>query len=212
MIEIKSFTFNPFQENTYIVWNSEGTECAVIDPGCSNENEESELFLFIENNNLKPKYLLNTHCHIDHVLGNFAVKQKYQLPFYGPELDLPLLKNFTEKAQMFGLKIKESPPMDNYITEELTLDLAGEKMKFIFTPGHTPGEYCIFFEESKILISGDVLFNLGIGRTDLWGGDYNTLLNSIKEKLFTLEESVEVYPGHGNKTSIGYEKLNNPFF
>lgn len=212
MLTVKKFTFNPFQENTYIVWDDITLEGAIIDPGCYDEKEEEELSLFIDKNKLNIKYLINTHCHIDHSLGNRYVLQKYHVPFYGPELDVPLLNNIVNQGNMFGLNVHESPKIDIYLSEELKLNLGKSIMSFIFTPGHTPGEYCLLFEEEKILLSGDVLFYQGIGRTDLWGGDYDTLIDSIKKKIFVLDDSIVVYPGQGDKTEIGYEKSNNPFF
>ncbi|MCB0730483.1 MAG: MBL fold metallo-hydrolase [Ignavibacteriae bacterium] len=211
MIEIKKFTFNPFQENTYVVWEKDSKETLIIDPGCSNSNEQNILNNYISENELNIKYLLNSHCHIDHILGNKYIKEKYVCKFFAPELDIPLLNNLTQQAQMFGISADESPQPDEFITEELELEIGSLKINFIFTPGHTPGEYCILINDEKICISGDVLFLEGIGRTDLWGGDYNTLIKSIKTKLFTLNEDYKVFPGHGDETTIGYEKLNNPF-
>ncbi len=211
MIKLNKFVFNPFQENTYVVWDQISLEAIIIDPGCSNSIEEEKLSDFISDNNLNPKYLINTHCHIDHVLGNKFVKDKYQIPYYAPELDIPLLDNLIDQAKMFGLDVNRSPLPDDFITENLELKIGDTSFSFIFTPGHTPGEYCILFNEDKICISGDVLFLEGIGRTDLWGGDYETLLESIRNNLFTLDEKFTVYPGHGDETTIGHEKKNNPF-
>ena len=211
MIKLDKFTFNPFQENTYIVYDDSTLEAIIVDPGCSNTSEKDSIVEYVDKYNLKVKYILNTHCHIDHVLGNKFVKEKYNAPFYAPELDIPLLDNLIDQAKMFGLSIDKSPLPDNYITEDLKLKIGNSLFSFVFTPGHTPGEYCILFENEKICISGDVLFLEGIGRTDLWGGDYDTLLQSIKNKLFTLDDNYEVFPGHGDKTTIGHEKLCNPF-
>lgn len=210
-MKLQKLTFNPFQENTYIVWDEETLESIIIDPGCSNDSEENQLISFIEEKSLKIKYLINTHCHIDHVLGNKFVKEKYNCDFYAPELDIPLLDNVTEQAKMFGMQIEPSPHPEYFITEDLKLKIGAIELGFIFTPGHTPGEYCILFESEKICISGDVLFLEGIGRTDLWGGDYETLLNSIRNKMFTLNEAYSVFPGHGDQTTIGHEIKNNPF-
>ncbi|PID59288.1 MAG: MBL fold hydrolase [Ignavibacteriae bacterium] len=211
MLKVKKLVFNPFQENTYLIWDDKTKESIIIDPGCSNNSEEKILLSTIEKKNLKIKYLLNTHCHIDHILGNHFIKEKYNVDFYAPELDLPLLDMAVEQAEMFRLEITPSPKPDKFITEDLTLAIGEHKMNFLFTPGHTQGEYSIIFYEEKICISGDVLFLEGIGRTDLWGGNYETLLNSIRTKLFTLEEDVKVFPGHGDSTTIGYEKEHNPF-
>ena len=211
MIKLEKFVFNPFQENTYIIWDNDSLETIIVDPGCSNSKEEEKLSAFIANNKLTVKYLINTHCHIDHVLGNKFIKEKYQIPFYAPELDIPLLDKLIDQAKMFGMDINKSPYPDQYISEDLELKIGDSSFHFVFTPGHTPGEYCILFDQAKICISGDVLFLEGIGRTDLWGGDYETLLNSIRSKLFTLDENYTIYPGHGDETTIGHEKKNNPF-
>jgi len=211
MITLEKQIFNPFQENTFIVWDDKTKDSMIVDPGCSSSEEEYVLSRFVENKNLNIKYLVNTHCHIDHVLGNSFVTEKYQCEFFAPELDIPLLNNVVDQGKMFGLELNPSPPPDNFITEELMLYLGDEEINFLFTPGHTSGEYCILFEKSNICITGDVLFREGVGRTDLWGGDYDTLLRSIEEKLFTLNDGIVLYPGHGNSTTIGHEKLHNPF-
>lgn len=211
MIKIKKFIFNPFSENTFILWDDKTLEAIIVDPGCFSENEKDALAQFIASNNLIIKYLINTHCHIDHIFGCKFVKEKYNPIYLIPEADLPLLKNAPKQAEMFGVEIEDPPKPDNYITEDYPLNINGSELKFLFTPGHTPGEFCIYLDKEKILIAGDVLFKEGIGRTDLWGGDYNTLLNSISTKLFTLQDDVIVYSGHGEETSIGYEKKHNPF-
>ncbi len=211
MIKLQKFTFNPFQENTYIIWDEQTLDAVIIDPGCISPDEENTLSNFIGTEKLNVKHLINTHCHIDHVLGNAFVKEKYRCDFYVPELDVPLLSKVVEQGKMFGMEVVESPKPDKFITEDLFLQLGESKIQFIFTPGHTPGEYCLYFESDNICISGDVLFKEGIGRTDLWGGNYQTLLNSIQEKLFVLPDEVKVYPGHGDATTIGHEKSHNPF-
>jgi len=211
MIKLEKHIFNPFQENTYIIWDEETLEGIIVDPGCSNQHEEEALTNSIAEKKIIVKYIINTHCHIDHVLGNKFVKEKYGCEFYVPEIDIPLLDNLIKQAEMFGVKAEKSPLPDHYLTEDLKLNIGKSEMRFLFTPGHTAGEYCIIFDADKVCISGDVLFLEGIGRTDLWGGDYNTLLQSIKNKLFTLNDDITVYPGHGDKTTIGHEKINNPF-
>ena len=211
MLKIKIFVFNPFQENTYLLWDANTKEALVADPGISNEQEEIEFSGFITQQELKVKYLLNTHCHIDHIIGNSFVKEKYGCKFYAPQKDIPLLQQLPEQTEMFGLNRKDSPMPDEYLEKDLILTLGESKINMIFTPGHTPGEFCFYSKEDKICISGDVLFKEGIGRTDLWGGNYQTLISSIQEKLFILPDDVKVYPGHGEQTSIGHEKNNNPF-
>ena len=211
MLKLKVFTFNLFSENTIIIWDEETQEAAIIDPGNSTPEEDNELVDFISSKNLQIKYLINTHCHIDHILGCSFVKEKFNPVYYAPELDIPLLEHAPQQAQMFDIDFKQPPKPDKLITEQTEILLGESKQKFLFTPGHTPGEYCIYLEKEKICITGDVLFNESIGRTDLWGGDYNTLINSIQEKLFLLPDDVVIYPGHGETSTIGYEKQNNPF-
>lgn len=211
MINIKKFVFSPFSENTYVVWDSITLDAAIIDPGCYEINEEKKLAEFIKSNNLLVKYLINTHCHIDHIFGNAFIVNKYKPEFLAPEEDIPLLKQAVMQGEVFGVEVKPSPEPDTFITEKTKISLGDTDFRFLFTPGHTPGEYSIYCADESVCFTGDVLFNLGIGRTDLWGGDYNTLIDSIKNKLFSLPEKTVIYPGHGDKSTIGFEKLNNPF-
>jgi len=211
MVKVNVFTFNLFSENTIVLWDDETKEAAVIDPGTSSPDEETILSDFISSEKLKVKYLINTHCHIDHILGCEFVKEKFNPVYFIPKKDLPLLEHAQEQASMFDISLEKPPIPDELITEETELFIGRSKMKFLFTPGHTPGEFCIYLENEKICITGDVLFNESIGRTDLWGGDYDTLINSIQTKLFTLPDNVIIYPGHGESSTIGYEKQNNPF-
>ncbi len=210
-MKIKRFTFNPFMENTFVVWDEQSREAAVIDPGMSNEVEELEIKSFIEENSLDIKYLINTHCHIDHILGCRFVKEKYNPVYYIPEKDLPLYDNADKQAEMFVVTMGKLPKIDKYLTEDERIKLGSESFSNLFTPGHTPGEFSLYFDESQFCITGDVLFREGIGRTDLYGGDYNTLIESIKTKLFSLPDDILIYPGHGDESTIGYEKLHNPF-
>jgi glyoxylase-like metal-dependent hydrolase (beta-lactamase superfamily II) len=210
-MNIKKFTFNPFMENSFVVWDKKTHEAAVIDPGMSNEVEELEIKSFIEENSLDIKYLINTHCHIDHILGCRFVKENYNPVYYIPEKDLPLYDNADKQAEMFGVTMGKLPKIDRYLTEDERIILGSESFSNLFTPGHTPGEFSLYFDESQFCITGDVLFREGIGRTDLYGGDYNTLIESIKTKLFSLPDDILIYPGHGDESTIGYEKLHNPF-
>lgn len=200
-----------FSENTIIIWDDKSGDAAIVDPGTSSSTEENELLSFISSKDLRIKYLINTHCHIDHILGCSFVKEKFNPVYYAPEFDLPLLDNAQQQAQMFDLDIDQPPIPDKLITEQTEIMIGESKLQFLFTPGHTPGEFCIYIGEEKICITGDVLFKESIGRTDLWGGNYETLLNSIHEKLFLLPDDVVIYPGHGEPSTIGYEKQNNPF-
>ncbi len=210
-MKIKKIIFSPFQENTYIVWDEDTKETIIIDPSCLSDNEETELKRFITENNLNVKYLFNTHGHLDHIFGNAYVKNVFNPIHYAPEKDMPLFERAQEQAESFGLSMKASPKPDKYFDESTSLFIGEKEIKFLFTPGHTPGEFCINFPTEKVCFTGDVLFRESIGRTDLWKGDYNTLINSIKTKLFTLPEETIIYPGHGGESSINYEKHNNPF-
>jgi hydroxyacylglutathione hydrolase len=210
MLSVKSFSFNPVQENTYVLYN-ERDACCIIDPGCYFGNERRTLEEFINEQQLTPKYLLNTHCHLDHVFGNKFISDTYGLLLYLHEKEKVVL----DYAPAAGLQW--NMPFENYMGELVFLKegdiirLGEPELKIFFTPGHSPGSICFYCEEQQFIISGDVLFKQSIGRTDLPGGDFETLMNSITQKLFVLPDEVVVYPGHGEPTTIGFEKKNNPF-
>jgi glyoxylase-like metal-dependent hydrolase (beta-lactamase superfamily II) len=210
-VKINKFTFNPFFENTYIIWDEQTLSAAVIDPGMEEEYEEDEIKLFIKSNSLKIKYLVNTHCHIDHLLGVRFIKDEYNPLYIIPEKDLPLFENAPMQAGMFGVNFKKLPKPDKYLSEQENLTLGNKVIKCIFTPGHSPGEFCLYSKDGNFCITGDVLFKESIGRTDLYGGNFKQLIDSIKSKLFTLNNDVVIYPGHGEESTVGYEKLKNPF-
>jgi hydroxyacylglutathione hydrolase len=211
MVQIKAFTFNPFAENTYLIWDDDTMDAAIIDPGVSTNDEQKILVEYISEKKLSIKYLINTHCHIDHILGCKFIKEKYNPIYYAPEKDLILFDNASKQAEMFAIELNVPPKPDKLIDSQPDILLGNSTIKFLFTPGHTPGEYCLYLEKEKFCITGDVLFKEGIGRTDLWGGDYKTLINSIEEKLLKLPDDVIIYPGHGESSTIGYEKKYNPF-
>lgn len=211
MLVVKKFVFNMFSENSYVIWDESSRQCLIIDPGCSNTEEENRLFNYIKTNKLKVDYLLNTHCHIDHIWGCGFVKDVFGTKFYVPEKDLELLNHAGEQAGAFGIELEQIPEPDAYLDEDTKLVLGNSPVTFLFTPGHTAGEYSFYFSKEAFCITGDVLFKNSIGRTDLWGGDYNTLVTSIRSKLFTLPDNVMIYPGHGDASKIGVEKKDNPF-
>lgn len=210
MLHVQPFTFNPVQENTYLVYNDE-KDCCIIDPGCYFASEEKQLTDFISENGLNPKYLLNTHCHLDHIFGNRFIQKQFNLKLHLHKLEKEVLDYGPVSGQMWQL------PFDNYDGELVYIDegdqihLGNEVLDIFFTPGHSPGHICFYSKAHKFLIGGDVLFQGSIGRTDLPGGSFETLENSIKTKLYTLPEDVIVYPGHGDSTTIGDEKKSNPF-
>lgn len=210
MLSVHKFTFNPIQENTYVLYAENG-DCCIIDPGCYFDEERNELVRFIQSKNLKPIYLLNTHCHLDHVFGNKFVSETWQLPLYLHETEKMVLSFAPKSADMYGL------PFENYNGEMKWLNpgdiikIGDNELKVLFTPGHSPGSVSFYNEKDGYVISGDVLFSGSIGRTDLPGGNYDQLEQSIKTELYTLPDETKVYSGHGGGTSIGFEKRNNPF-
>lgn len=211
MIKIQSFTFNGFQENTYVLFD-ESNKCIVIDPGCYEQNEKLELERFIVDNELEPVKLINTHCHIDHVLGNRFVSEKWSLDLEIHELDLPTLRSVKDYCQLYGFhNYEESPEPSTFLKEGDKIYFGNSSLDVLFTPGHAPGHIVLYSKEQHFVIGGDVLFQMSIGRTDLPGGDYDTLINSIKDKLMPQDEQTKVYCGHGPSTTVGFEKANNPF-
>lgn len=209
-MQIKSFTFNDFQENTFVLYD-ETKECIIIDPGCNSPTEKNELMRFIEENELTPVRLVNTHCHIDHVLGNAFVAKTYSLKLESHKGEKVVLDNMIMMANMYGIPYERSPDIEIFLDEEQELTFGNTSLKILYTPGHSPASISFFHEATRQLIAGDVLFQRSIGRTDLPGGDFDTLINSIKTKYYPLGDDVVVYPGHGPSTTIGEERRMNPF-
>jgi hydroxyacylglutathione hydrolase len=212
MIIIKYFTFNFFAENTYVLHDDVSKEAIIIDPGCYEKSEFDTLYKYIETHQLIPSKILNTHAHIDHVLGVEAIKNKYKIPFYLHPNDAPLLKSVKTYAQNYGVAQFSEPEIDHDLQEGDQISLGNSSLKVIFVPGHAPGHVAFVNEDQHFVIGGDVLFRMSIGRTDLPGGDHETLLQSIREKLFVLPDDYTVYAGHMHPTTIGFEKAHNPFF
>ena len=210
-MNIKSFTFNPFQENTYIAYD-ETKECVIIDPGCYTDAERKELKAFIEEKELTPVKLINTHCHIDHVLGNKFASEQWDLELYMHKEDLLVLEKAGEVSKMYELEGYEgSPYPKHFLAQGDTLTFGKSNFEILFTPGHAPGHICLYSKENNLLIAGDVIFQRSIGRTDLPGGDHSTLINSIITQLFPLPNETQIFCGHGPSTNLGYEKEHNPF-
>ena len=210
MLKIKSFVFSPIQENTYVLYN-ESNQCIIIDPGCYFPEEKDELAAFITQSGLKPVMLLNSHCHLDHVFGNRFVAESYGLTLQLHEKEKAMLDFAPASGLMYDM------PFDNYVGEFIylkegdTILLGEDELKVIEAPGHSPGHICFYCARQHFIISGDVLFNRSIGRTDLPGGDHQTLIDNIRTKLFILPEETVVHSGHGPLTTIGEEKRENPF-
>jgi hydroxyacylglutathione hydrolase len=211
MLQIQVFPNNPYQENTYIVFDESG-ECAIIDPGMYTAAEQNVVVNFIKENKLKPVLLLNTHCHIDHVFGNKFIFELYGLKPQFNEGEAGVLAAVPSYAPQMGFRYDVSPMPDTFLPETGTIALGNGELELIFAPGHSPAHLCFYARKENFLMGGDVLFRGSIGRTDLPGGDFKTLIDNIEQKLFTLPNNCIVYPGHGPETTIGYEKENNPFF
>ncbi|MCB0607494.1 MAG: MBL fold metallo-hydrolase [Lewinella sp.] len=211
MASVVCMTFNDFRENTYLVYDKTG-ECAVFDPGCYYPEEEQELIGKIAELKLKPVRMINTHCHLDHIFGNALVAETYGLELEIHPGELKVLEFAPQSAMMFGMPPgKPSPWPKLFIQEGDAIEFGNTRLEALFTPGHSPASLSFFCREDRFVIAGDVLFYGSIGRTDLPGGDFDTLIESIREKLFPLGDDVVVYPGHERSTTIGFERKNNPF-
>jgi len=210
MIHIKAFTFSPISENTYVLYNNDG-KAIIIDPGCYFPNEQETLKDFLTDNSLTPVYLLNTHCHLDHVFGNKWVHETYGLEPHLHPNEEAMLALAPVSGERWGLPFQNYTGPLHFLNDGDTILLGETQIQVILAPGHSPGSICFYIPSQGDLIGGDVLFRGSIGRTDLPGGDSETLLNSIRQKLWVLPDETVVYSGHGIKTTIGYEKRNNPF-
>ena len=211
-MKIKQIQNNPFQENTYVVWDEATMEAAIVDCGALFPQEEEKIETFVNENNLKIKYILNTHLHLDHCFGNAWAAELYGVLPMAHEDDETLLARMGEQARMFGLPFEvRTEKLGGYLEDGDVLKLGDNEIKVIHTPGHSRGGLCFYIPAAGWLVSGDSLFEGSIGRTDLEGGSYATLIKSITERLLTLPEETVVYPGHGAYTTIGEEKKSNPF-
>jgi len=210
-MKIKTFTFNPIQENTYLVYD-ESNEAVVIDAGCVSEIEKRALKNYIEDNELMLKRVLNTHLHFDHQFGNKFLFNTFGIKPEAGEEDEYLLENVISQTRSFGMAVdEEAQPLGGYITDNQEIKFGNTTFKALHVPGHSPGSMAFYDEKEGVLFAGDVLFRASIGRTDLPKGDYATLILSITNKLLPLPDSTVVYSGHGPATTIGFERKNNPF-
>lgn len=210
MLQLQSFTFNPFQENTYLIVN-EKNHCWVVDPGMYDTRETNYLFEHIRQHGLIPQAIINTHSHLDHIFGVQACKDAYGIPFLMHEKDMPVLQSAKGSAMLFGFEFGDVPKPDGYISEKETLKLGTDDVEIRLAPGHSPGSIVFYYAAGGWAVAGDVLFNGSIGRSDLPGGNFDTLIQSIKRELFTLPDETVIYSGHGPSTTILYEKQHNPF-
>lgn len=209
-MRIKSLVFNPFYENTYVLWD-DTKQGVIVDPGCYEKYEVDELKRFVAEQQIEVKMILNTHCHIDHVLGNYMLKETYQCPLWIPEGEEEVFRSVVAYAPQWGIQSYTEAEIDKLLKESDPIQFGNTSLTSILVPGHSPGHLVFYHKGDKKIIGGDVLFRESIGRTDLPGGNHAQLLDNIKNKLYTLDEEIEIYPGHGPATTIGYEKKNNPF-
>lgn len=212
MLKLEQFIFNPFSENTFVVYDDEAKECVIIDAGCSNAGEENQLFGFIDSHRLKPLMVISTHGHIDHIIGNPAVKKKYGIPVAAHE---GVKSNFLaaeRQSRFFGMAFNGTCELpDKYLKDNEIIKIGESTLEVICTPGHAEGSVSLYAEIEGWVFTGDALFNRSIGRTDLQGGNYETLRTSIRERLFRLPDDTTVFPGHGESTTIFDEQRYNMF-
>lgn len=211
MISIKKFIFNSFQVNTYLLYDDSG-DCIVVDPACYAEEDEKVLVSFMADNELTPVLQVYTHCHIDHILGLHFMQRTYDLPVVTHTEEVKILKNGHIMGQVFGFNREEFPGPDRTVEHGEALDFGNSRLKVFHVPGHSPGSLAYYSEEGGFALTGDALFEGSIGRTDLPGGNYDTLIDSIRLNLFTLPGETIIYPGHGDASTIEKEKTTNPFF
>lgn len=210
MMKIEKFVVNPLGENSFIISDETG-ECIFIDPGFYYEEEHEEIKDYLKSNQLIPVKITNTHCHFDHIMGVEFIRNEFKIPFCAHSEDAFWVEKAVGQGEMFGFEMKPVAPIDFFLVENEYVEFGNTKLKIIHIPGHSPGHVVFYNEKDKILIAGDVLFYGSIGRTDLPGGNYETLISNIKNKLFALPDETKVFCGHGPETNLGFEKSTNPF-
>lgn len=211
MLKIKTFTFNPFQECTYVAWDEDSLKAIIVDPGCFVSSEKDELFAFIDARGLAPEAILLTHGHVDHVLGVHACVERFAVPVYMHSEDVETLRQHAEGMKAMGISSKIDGFATLNLEDGMSLTLAGTQWAVITTPGHSLGGVCYYSEEERVIFTGDTIFKGTIGRSDLYGGDYDKLIVSIMDKVMGLPGDTEMFPGHGPFTTIADERTHNPF-
>jgi glyoxylase-like metal-dependent hydrolase (beta-lactamase superfamily II) len=210
MLKIKKFVVNPLGENSFVLYDETG-ECIFTDPGFYYSDEHDEVRDFIADNGLTPVNVVNTHCHFDHIMGVEFVRNEFGIPFAAHKDDVFWVEKVVDQGRMFGFELNPVNPVDSFLAETETVKFGTTELQVIHVPGHSPGHVCFYNRQAGLLVAGDVLFYGSIGRTDLPGGDYQTLISNIRNKLFPLPDETVVYCGHGPETTLGFEKRTNPF-
>jgi len=210
-MNVKIFPVNPFIMNCFVYYNENNKNGVIIDPGAFSDEEENDIYHFIQNNGIKVKFILNTHGHIDHILGNYWAKNKFRVPILMHKDDMPLIDKSGDQAAMFGISFPKPPDPDKFINEDDKIEFDDTVLDIIHTPGHSPGSVCFVDAKQKIIFGGDCIFKDSIGRTDLWMGNMDVLLDSIKNKILSYPDNYKIYPGHYEETTVGDEKKYNPF-
>ena len=210
MVTIEKFIVNPLGENSFVLSDETG-ECIFIDPGFYYEEEHEEVKGYISDHRLKPVNITNTHCHFDHIMGVEFARNTYNIPFYAHPDDAFWIERAESQGEMFSIEMSPVQAADHLLNEGDLVKFGNTELEVIHVPGHSPGHVVFYCKKQNFLIAGDVLFYGSIGRTDLPGGDYNTLISNIKQKLFKLPDNTKVYCGHGPETTLGFEKKSNPF-
>jgi hydroxyacylglutathione hydrolase len=210
-MKLKTFSVNPFEMNCYVYHDEKSGDGVIIDPGAYTHVEKEEILDYIRTNNITIKYIINSHGHIDHIMGNKWAKGQFNVPLLMHENDMPLINSALEQANMFGIAFPQPPAPDKFLCENDTIQFGDCMLTVLHTPGHSPGSVCLVDEKEKLILAGDCVFHGSIGRTDLWMGDMEVLLDSIKNKIINYADDFVLYPGHYEKTTIGEEKNFNPF-
>lgn len=208
---IKHFVFNPFMENTYLIYDHTG-EAAIIDAGCNSVHEYATLSNYITEQKLTLKYVLNTHLHLDHQFGNAYLFETYGIAPMAHRADAPFIETIPAQAAMYGLPLERQPIAVTHFLQHGDEICVGQiKLQVLHTPGHSKGGVCFYCKSEQTVFAGDTLFKGSIGRTDLPGGDYDELIRSIQRQLLTLPDETRLFCGHGESTTIGQERAMNPF-
>ncbi len=211
-MKLKRFTFNPLQENTYLIWCEETLACAIVDAGMYDSCEQQQVQDFIDTHLLKPTLLLGTHAHIDHIFGNWWLKQMYNLPYYLHPADIVMIDRSENMATLWNLQYTPSPFPSNSLAHDEVVRIGNGELQVRFVPGHAPGHVIFVDIAGEQALVGDTIFKGSIGRTDLPGGNHDQLLQNIDSQIFTLPEHFTLHSGHGPSTTVAFEKACNPFF